>query len=177
MPEDFGNTLQDRRDASPESLANVMAPGPDVIRTTMARVPTAVALMTTVHEGLWHGTTVNAVTCLSLRPRLILVCLRDDARMTDLVRRSHRFNLSFLAEHHQSVARRFAGSRPAGAAAFGGTATVVDDAGCPYLADATVVVRCRLWRVYPGGDHVIVCGDMLAMSAGTSPPLVFHAGA
>jgi flavin reductase (DIM6/NTAB) family NADH-FMN oxidoreductase RutF len=132
--------------------------------------------MTTVHEGVWHGVTVNAVTCLSLSPQLMLVCLRDGARMTTLVRRSRRFNLSFLAEHHQSVARRFAGPRPTGAAAFDGIAVGVDESGLPYLTDATVVVRCELWRIYPGGDHAIVCGDMLAISAGTSPPVVFHAG-
>lgn len=146
------------------------------IRSIMNVLPVPVALLTTSVHGRWHGAIVQPTFCPTSRPPLMLVCLHRGTTIGTMIGQSHRFTLSFLGQQQGFLVERFSRPRPAGAASFAGLQTRTDVTGSPYLADAAAVARCRLLRTQSIGDHVLICGEVLASEVGQAEPLLYRAG-
>jgi flavin reductase (DIM6/NTAB) family NADH-FMN oxidoreductase RutF len=147
------------------------------MRTVMGHFATGVCIVSTRrNDGSPVGTTVNAVTSVSLEPPLLLVCLAHDSETLAAVRASSRFALSILAEDQREHSNRFAAkgeqARP----------REVDfsehEPGLPYLPDALATLACRVSAIHRGGDHMIVIGEALSMSSTREDlvPLLFFRG-
>jgi flavin reductase (DIM6/NTAB) family NADH-FMN oxidoreductase RutF len=147
------------------------------MRTVMGHFATGVCVVSTRRgDGSPVGTTVNAVTSVSLEPPLLLVCLAHDSETLAAVRASSRFAVSILAESQQEHSNRFAAkgerARPR-EVDFG-----EHDRGLPSLPDALATLACRVSAIHRGGDHMIVIGEALSMSSGREDvaPLLFFRG-
>jgi len=147
------------------------------MRTVMGHFATGVCVVSTrASDGSAVGTTVNAVTSVSLEPPLLLVCLAHDSETLAAVRASSRFAVSILAESQQEHSNRFAAkgerARP----------REVDfsehDPGLPCLPDALATLACRVSAIHHGGDHMIVIGEALSTSSAQEDvaPLLFFRG-
>ncbi|MFP5310564.1 MAG: flavin reductase family protein [Actinomycetes bacterium] len=150
---------------------------PDTFRAVMGRFATGVSVMTTVVDGEPHGMTANALTSVSLDPLLVLVCVAEGAVMSQQVAASGVFALTFLAADQAEASARFADpSRPAGVAQFAGVPTSTAVTGSPLLDGGVAWLDCELWATYPGGDHDIVVGRVVAqgVSADASPPALLY---
>jgi flavin reductase (DIM6/NTAB) family NADH-FMN oxidoreductase RutF len=147
-------------------------------RDAMSAFATGVTVVTTAVDGELYGITANSFTSVSLDPMLVLVCLKDSSRALELLTRSHAFSVNVLAAGQADLSRRFADrSRPTGVAAFDGVAISMGASGCPNIVDCAAVLDCRLYQLYPGGDHAIVVGEVVAYRARLElEPLVFHGG-
>jgi flavin reductase (DIM6/NTAB) family NADH-FMN oxidoreductase RutF len=156
----------------------VEATDPTSYRDTMGAFATGVTVVTTAVDGELYGITANSFTSVSLEPMLVLVCLQDSSRALELLTRSDAFSVNVLAAGQADLSRRFADrSRPTGAGAFDGVAISVGASGCPNIVDCAAVLDCRLYQRYPGGDHAIVVGEVVAYGARLElEPLVFHGG-
>jgi 3-hydroxy-9,10-secoandrosta-1,3,5(10)-triene-9,17-dione monooxygenase reductase component len=151
------------------------APTPDQLRNAMALAPTAVTIVTATGADGPAGATANAVTSLSLDPPLMLACLDRGSRTLDVVRASGAFGISVLSAHQEPLARAFASKAPH-TEKFREVACS-ELAGVPVLDGAVTWVACRLRELYPGGDHEIAVGDVLALGGEGGDPLIFYAGA
>jgi flavin reductase (DIM6/NTAB) family NADH-FMN oxidoreductase RutF len=147
------------------------------MRTVMGHFATGVCVLSTRRgDGSPVGTTVNAVTSVSLEPPLLLVCLAHDSETLAAVSASSRFAVSVLAEHQREHSDRFAAkgeqARP----------REVDfsehEPGLPYLPDALATLACRVDAIHRAGDHMIVIGEALSMSSAQEDlaPLLFFRG-
>jgi flavin reductase (DIM6/NTAB) family NADH-FMN oxidoreductase RutF len=142
----------------------------------MRRFPTGVTVVTTRgEEDRPMGLTVSAFTSVSLDPVLVLVCIHRDAGPHDSVLQRRSYAVNVLAADQAEVAIRFA----TGAAEdrFKGLTTVDGPLGNPLLPDALAWLDCRVTEVYPGGDHSVVLGEVVAAEAREGEPLLFHQGA
>lgn len=140
-------------------------PAEAAFRGVMGRFATGVTVMTTRAGGVPHGMTANAVSSVSLEPRLVLVCVERDTEMAPLVAEAGVFALSILGADQDAVSNRFAdSSRAEGEAQFADLAVEAAVTGAPVLADALAWLDCRVWATYDGGDHVIVVGEVLALA-------------
>ena len=45
------------------------------------------------------------------------------------------------------------------------------------LAGTAATIRCRWWRTYDGGDHLIILGEVESTEIHDREPLIFHRGA
>lgn len=147
------------------------------MRDVMGHFATGVCVVSTAREdGSAVGTTVNAVTSVSLEPPLLLVCLAHDSETLAAVRACSRFAVSILAEDQREHSNRFAAK---GARA---RAREVDfgehEPGLPCLPDALATLACRVSAFHRGGDHMIVIGEVLSMSSAQhdAAPLLFFRG-
>lgn len=154
-------------------------PTTDAFKTVMSNFATGVTVMTTVHDGRPHGMTANAVASLSLEPLLVLVCVDRAAVMCDLVQQSKRFALSVLSGAQAHLSEHFADAdRSLGEEQFAGVPWTADVTGAPLLDGALAHVDCRLWAAYDGGDHVVLCGEVVGLGVGPAEltPLVYWRG-
>jgi flavin reductase (DIM6/NTAB) family NADH-FMN oxidoreductase RutF len=148
------------------------------MRTIMGHFATGVCVVSTRRgDGSPVGTTVNAVTSVSLEPPLLLACLAHDSETLAAVRASSHFAVSILAEGQREHSSRFAAKGQQARAqeiAFSEHAP-----GVPCLPNSLATVACRVHAMHQAGDHMIVIGEALSMSSASEDvaPLLFFRGA
>ncbi|MFB4302498.1 flavin reductase [Actinomadura sp. NTSP31] len=153
-----------------------MAVDAQTFRAVLGQWPTGVAVVTTTAEDGWHGMTAGSFCSVSLDPPLVLVCLARGIRTHELVERSGVFAVSFLGKDHAAIGHRFAGREPGDRFARG-TWTAAPT-GAPVLAEALAWLDCQVAHAYPGGDHTIFVGEVLAAETPRrTAPLLFHSRA
>lgn len=144
-------------------------------RRVLGHLPTGVTVVTARTEaGEPRGLTANAVTSVSLTPPLILVCVETSSDTHDSIERAGAFAVSVLAADAESLARRFATYEAA--EKFEGVAHHDEVTGSPVLERACSWLDCRVWAAYPGGDHTIFVGEVLAGDAVDEGPLLYYRG-
>jgi flavin reductase (DIM6/NTAB) family NADH-FMN oxidoreductase RutF len=141
-------------------------------RGCVGEFATGVAVVTSEHEAVPAGMTLNSFTSVSLEPLLVLVSLGTGSRTLHATRTSGRFAVSVLARGQRDVALEF--SQPWGPFPLGHVSR--DREGFLPVADAVAVLRCRVERIEEAGDHALVLGEVTSITHGGGEPLVFHRG-
>lgn len=139
-------------------------------RDVMADVPTPVTVITAMDDARPHGTTVSAFSSLSMNPPMVLVSLNRESVLLDIVARSGMFGVNILASEQAGIATTFARK---GNDKFEG----VDwrsDFGVPRLEGVLGWVACDVAEIVPGGDHVIVLGNVRTAETDPRLPLTYH---
>lgn len=120
------------------------------------------------------GFTANAFSALSLEPPLVLVCADWAGNSHGCIREAGVFSVNVLESGSERLARHFARTDLAGK--FEGVAWSEAVTGAPVLEDALAWVDCRVHGEYPGGDHTIFIGEVVAAGAVEGEPLIFYRG-
>ncbi|WP_017570998.1 flavin reductase family protein [Nocardiopsis halotolerans] len=160
-------------DTSAEPSAIPEVPGPDSteFRDAMARLPTAVSIVTTCdEEGRDHGFTAGSVASVSIDPPLVLVCLARNADCHPAFASSSRWAVSVTSYEHTGLARRFATK---GADKFAEGRFRRTDSGVLVLEGARLALECQVLDRYPGGDHDILVGRVVRTHTDSGDALVF----
>lgn len=149
---------------------------PFAYRDVMGAFPTGVTVMTVGIEGGFRlGVTASSFNTVSLDPPLILWSLALKAPSLAAFRAHDHFGVSVLAADQRDVALQFARPSPdkfAGVGTEAGARTEV-----PLVKGALAQIECRVAARYPGGDHEIILGEVLALRRRDGTPLVFQRGA
>ena len=133
-----------------------MAVEPERFIEALARFPSGVTVIAARHEDETRGMTASAFASLSLHPPLIMTAVDEDANCLRVLERAGRFVVNVLSEDQADLASHFAG-KPSEAYLETSPFRIEGD---PILDDSLVVLSCRLWGCYPGGDHRIVVGEV-----------------
>ncbi len=148
------------------------------LRAAMGQFATGVTVITTRDQtGRPFGTTANAVSSVSLRPPLVLACLRRESETLAALLKRRRFAINVLHSSQSALSDRFA-RRPA-TDTWDTVAHRATD-GIPVLEGAIATLECDLHDVADGGDHAVVVGHVVALEHGAetdAEPLLFYAGA
>jgi len=152
------------------------APDPIEFRQTVGLLPTGVTVVSAFDPSGPAGATASAVCSLSLDPMMMLVCLDLGSRSLQVVREAGRFGISVLGEGQREAAEIFA--TKASQEEKWATVGWQDRLGVPIIDGSPARVVCRLADVIPGGDHVIVTGEVLDVEADDEAvePLIYHGG-
>jgi flavin reductase (DIM6/NTAB) family NADH-FMN oxidoreductase RutF len=151
-------------------------PGDD-LRAAMGMFATGVTVITTRdRDGRAFGTTANAVSSVSLRPPLVLACLREESETLAALLQRRRFAINVLHSSQTELSDRFA--RPTLEDTWETVAhRTVDD--IPLLEGAIATLQCDLHDIADGGDHSVVVGHVTELERtprDNAEPLLFYAG-
>lgn len=153
-----------------------MAVDPARFRQVIGSFPTGVTIVTADGPDGPAGLTTNAVTSVSLRPLLLLVCFDNASRTLPTVRDAGRFAVNVLRAGQEDLARVFASKRVAREKFEAVTHTVAH--GVPVLDGALAWLACDLVELREAGDHTIGLGAVTHVDADDEgEPLVFFRGA
>ena len=145
------------------------------MRDTLALFATGVTVVAAQHGDHVHAMTANAVTSLSLRPALVILCVSKQAKMAAELELGSPFSINILREDQQAMSNFFAGQW-------------LDTLPPPFHFDpweqtprlhgCSAALACRVDSQLEGGDHWIVVGRVRATyrATETPDPLVFYAG-
>lgn len=144
-------------------------------RRALGAFPTGVAVVTARSaDGRTAGLTINSFTSVSLRPPLVLWSLAKRAPSRAVFEAASHFAVHVLTDDQRPIADRFCA--PA-ADKFTGLTLTAGLGGAPLLASSPAALfECRRLDAYPGGDHLILLGEVERYSCSGLPPLVFYGG-
>ncbi|HWH49599.1 MAG TPA: flavin reductase family protein [Burkholderiales bacterium] len=147
---------------------------PVLLRRALGAFVTGVTVLTTrTAAGDPVGITVNSFNTVSLSPPLVLWSLSlRAASFTAFVQATH-FVVNVLGADQISLSERFATT---GGDKFSGVAWRRTLADMPLLEGTAASFTCRNAHQFPGGDHLIFVGEVVAFEQGTCTPLVYAGG-
>lgn len=157
----------------------------EAFRAAMSRLAAGVVLVT-AHDpedgpsGEDVGMTATAFISVSLDPPMVLVSLREDSRMDDVLERCPRWAVSVLSESQRHIAGRFAmRGRISDRLLFEDVAYYRGEAsGAPILGGGLAVLECETDQRVTAGDHTLVIGRVLTARTPSADgaPLVYFRG-
>lgn len=141
------------------------------------QVPAPVAiLLVRTGQGRITGITCTSAGSLSGNPPMAMVAIDDKTGVVTLLEEAGFFSLNYLAADRAQWAQEFA-SRGSGLSALAGQLVSGRLPVTTLAAGTTSVLECSVASIYRGGDHRIVCGNVLhARFQSDAKPLVYHAG-
>lgn len=153
-----------------------MSVEPQHFRQALAKFASGVTIISTLGaDGVPVGVTVSAFTSLSLSPPLILICLDNMTSQIRAYTDGKGFNVNILSAGQEDISNAFA--YPGPIPPFDTVPYEQGILGFPLIRNASANLECRREAVYPGGDHVIVVGEVMhALWDDSLDPLVYAAG-
>jgi flavin reductase (DIM6/NTAB) family NADH-FMN oxidoreductase RutF len=131
----------------------------------MGRFASGVTVVTARAGSIDHAMTASAFTSVSLDPMLVLVCVELDARFHDAVTEAGEWGVSIL-DGSARAASEWLATR--GRPLHGQLDRVPHHRGAAteaaLLDQSLATLECRTVATYPGGDHTIVLGEVLAIA-------------
>src|SRR5690348_1438387 len=146
----------------------------DLFRRVMGSFASGVSIVTTIEpDGQPRGFTASGLSSLSLDPRLLLICVSAKSATLAAIQGRDAFTVNILTEAQRELAQRFASRQEN---KFAGVDWRAGATGTPVLDGALAYAECRVFRIYEGGDHVIILGEIVAAGAGDAVPLLYFRG-
>ena len=170
---------------SPQPAAAPLAT-PDEFRAALSQLASGVTLVT-VHapeegpDGEDVGMTATSFLSVSLEPPLVLISIREDSRMDEVLSRVDTWAVSLLAEEQKTLGARFAmKGRLSDRLLFADTPHHRGPlSGAPLADRALATVECRTEQRIAAGDHTLLLGRVLETripNPGGRPLLYFRGG-
>ncbi len=144
------------------------------LRKVMRVYPQGVTVVSFRKDNTFYGITVSAFTSISLEPPLIMISISKQSKIHDLIIEAEYFVVNFLAEDQKIVSDIFAG-RVNVINRFEVVKYFFDITGCPIIKGVRAYLECKKYKVYDGGDHSIILGEVInAKKLNDKPPLVYY---
>jgi len=162
-------------EAPPETRLSVAANRTEVrplenFLEAMARLASAVHIVTAHHGGSDYGMTVTAVTSLSTDPRSILLSVNRKSAAHDALVAAGEFCLNTLRPDQAALARTFAGMTGVrGRARFEHGAWELGDGRPPALRDAASLMLCSVLQSHVIGTHRVFACSVISVVLGQEP--------
>jgi flavin reductase (DIM6/NTAB) family NADH-FMN oxidoreductase RutF len=122
------------------------------------------------------GATVSSFSSVSLDPPLILFSIGRHSNAFAAWQSVDGFAVNILGENQSALSTRFARALTD---KWDGVSVCPGLGGVPLLSDALAWIECRSYAKYDGGDHLIIVGQVLSLTARSGAgarPLVFFGG-
>ncbi len=141
-------------------------------RDALGCFPTGVALVTRAEDGAARAMTINSFASVSLTPRLVLWSLARDSERFEAFAAAQHYAINVLAADQGALSSACAMTDDLVSA--GGRWTPGAH-GAPLVDGAIARFECTRVAVHPGGDHVIIVGEVSGFDMPRrAPALVFH---
>jgi flavin reductase (DIM6/NTAB) family NADH-FMN oxidoreductase RutF len=142
-------------------------------RRVMGAFATGVTVVSAARNGgAMSGITVNSLTSVSLKPRLLLWCLGDQSERYDVFAEADQWGVTILGADEESLALRFA--RAEAETIEAREAELF--AGAPVLKAGVAQLACRTHDRRAAGDHLVIVGEVIDFRAKPGAALTFFRG-
>lgn len=142
------------------------------LRDAFGRFASGITIVTAASEDGPVGITANSFSSLSLDPPLVLWSPDAKSRRFPYFAAAQHYAIHVLAVEQVGLCHGFSKS----AFAFEGLDFELSAHGVPLIKNCLARFECEQRMVYPGGDHKIVVGEVMAAEMRDGDALTFFAG-
>jgi flavin reductase (DIM6/NTAB) family NADH-FMN oxidoreductase RutF len=147
---------------------------PAIFRSVLGRFASGITVVTARDvAGEDHGMTVSAFCSLSLEPLQVLICVEKSTVLHGVLVDATQFVVNILSSEQESISRRFSEQIDD---RFDGIGYTRGLTGSAILEGVLAVLECDIVTRYPGGDHTIYLGQVIAATAHPGSPLLYYRG-
>jgi 3-hydroxy-9,10-secoandrosta-1,3,5(10)-triene-9,17-dione monooxygenase reductase component len=158
----------------PSDGVSKIAVDPAPLRRALGSFVTGVTVVTTRNGGGKPiGLTVNSFNAVSLEPPLVLWSLSLRAASFDAFVQASHFAVNVLAADQAAISETFAKT---GGDKFANVAWASGIEDMPLIEGTAASFTCRNASRYPGGDHLIFIGEVIAFERHARVPLAYANG-
>jgi flavin reductase (DIM6/NTAB) family NADH-FMN oxidoreductase RutF len=144
---------------------------PGMLRQAFGSFATGVTVVTTIDaKGHAVGLTANSFSAVSLEPALVLWCVSLSTPSFSAFRDCSHYAINVLSADQEEISNRFANPS---ADKFAGIDWVPGASGVPLLNGCIANFECSNLHRYPGGDHLIMVGQVGSYRVNMDAPLLF----
>lgn len=143
-------------------------------RHALGHFASGVVVITTLagHEKI--GFTCASFYSVSLEPYLVSFCVKKDSKSLPKILKTQRFAVNILSGEQQAICEQFA---MRGADKWLGLEWSLSPLGNPLIERTLQWLDCELYQSIEAGDHVLVLGEVKALSApNKAAPLIYFKG-
>lgn len=141
-------------------------------RAALGTFATGVTIITISTDNGPVGITANSFASVSLDPALILWSPAKSSSRFNAFQSASKFAVHVLADSQSDLAMAFTRSKDA----FDGLDWALSGAGTPIIPGCLARFDCDTYAVHDAGDHVIILGQVQAVSHMEGAALVFQGG-
>ncbi|MCH7320398.1 flavin reductase family protein [Solibacillus sp. MA9] len=141
-----------------------------LLRQAFGKFPTGVTVVTWFDDVGINGITVNSFTSVSLEPPLALISIDKKANSYEQLQ-NKPFTINVLADDQEAIAWQFAG-RPQEELDISWN----KEGDSPSIAGASGYFKCKHWKQYDAGDHVLFVGEITEFDRRSGDSLTFFEG-
>jgi flavin reductase (DIM6/NTAB) family NADH-FMN oxidoreductase RutF len=165
------------RDVEAIEVADERGVGAEALWAAVRRAAAAVTVVAARDDEGFVGITVSAFCLVSLDPPLVLACVHEGSQALGAILAGGAFAVTVLGGRQEFLAEAFAGRAPRPDPSFSAIPHRTLVTGAPVLAGGLAWLDCRLHASYPGGDHTIVVGRVVAagVAGEHDDPLLYFA--
>lgn len=148
----------------------------DDFRRAMRTQAASVAIVTTSHEGAFHGIAVTSFASVSMSPPSLLVCINRSSSFYERVWQTKRFLINILSDRHEHQCRVFGNPARRHERFADGEWDLVE--GMPALKGARAVLCCSITNEMECGSHstIFAAVESAALPKSSQSPLVYLDG-
>lgn len=144
-----------------------------MLRQAFGSFATGVTIVTACDsKGNLVGLTANSFSAVSLEPPLVLWCVSMTTPSFAAFRDCSHYTINVLSADQEEISNRFATPSPD---KFAGLDYGLGAGGAPVLQGCIASFECRNAHQYPGGDHLIMVGEVENYHVNMDAPLLFFA--
>ena len=143
-----------------------------ILRDAFSKFVSGVTVVTTASEEGPVGITANSFSSLSLDPALVLWSPYTGSRRFPFFENAQYFAIHILSADQEYLCYDFAKS-PFG---FDNAEVSFNTKSVPLIKNCLARFECRKRAIYPGGDHVIVVGEVESVQMREGNALSFFDG-
>ena len=138
-----------------------------IFRSAMARLASAVTLVTTDGPAGKRGLAATAVTSITDAPPNLLVCVNKSTRSNAMIKQNGVFSVNVLTDEQEALVGAFSGASendPFSAPQLWDCLRT----GAPVLKDTLASLDCRLDQIINIGTHSLFVGQVIDVRIGIS---------
>jgi flavin reductase len=144
-------------------------------KATLSQWASGITVVTTLHPtAKIHAITVSAFSSISLDPPLIMVAIAQKAEAHDLIAQAKVFGVMMLHSEQSEVSQQAAGFAGKEGHQLPNCPYAAQVTGAPILENCLAWLDCTLYAAYPGGDHTIYIGQVMATGTQPGQPLLWY---
>jgi flavin reductase (DIM6/NTAB) family NADH-FMN oxidoreductase RutF len=153
---------------------SVQAADPAQFKRALGLWASGVTVVTTRTNGRIYCMTASSFSSLSIDPLLIIICVARSAKLHELLEPGGAFAVNVLREDQRALGEAYARSGREPVEQLDLIDTFDGPSGSPIFSPCLAYLDCRIHRIYDGGDHSIVVGEVLAAGSDESAmPLIY----
>ncbi|MFQ5879713.1 MAG: flavin reductase family protein [Dehalococcoidia bacterium] len=141
-------------------------------KTTLLMLPYGLAVLGARSGEEYGAGTVNWLSQCSFNPPLVMMGVKRDSRLHDIVKAAGHFALSFLGTGQGELAFAFFKPTQHSQGKLNGIAYETAQTGAPIISDAPAWLECRLVHTFEHGDHSVMVGEVIGAGVKREEPML-----
>lgn len=138
-----------------------MTEGTKIFKEIFANMPTGVAVVSTAHENIKYGLTINSFAPVSLEPLLVSFCIDNRSSSLQAFLHCKKIAINFLSSNQEDIALKFASKSDD---KFSGVKLIDSSDFLPILSLTMGFMILEKYNSINGGDHTIIIGRVQEFS-------------